>query len=64
MFFFQGDVPKIPPNKVVNSGIDWSIKPSEKAKYDQLFDSLQPTNGVISGNRVMFLHFHEVLISW
>lgn len=32
--------------------MDWSVKPTEKAKYDQLFDSLQPTNGVIPGNKV------------
>lgn len=31
---------------------DWSIKPSERAKYDQLFDSLQPLNGMIPGNKV------------
>ncbi|XP_076386139.1 epidermal growth factor receptor pathway substrate 15 isoform X3 [Megachile rotundata] len=31
---------------------DWSIKPSERAKYDQLFDSLQPSNGYIPGNKV------------
>ncbi|XP_012276830.1 epidermal growth factor receptor substrate 15-like 1 isoform X2 [Orussus abietinus] len=31
---------------------DWSIKPTERAKYDQLFDSLQPGNGYIPGNKV------------
>lgn len=35
----------------VNNG-DWSIKPSERVKYDQLFDSLQPSNGYIPGNKV------------
>lgn len=55
MLCLQGDIPKIPTNKVINSTqpkIDWSVKPAEKAKYDQLFDSLQPTNGVIPGNKV------------
>lgn len=35
----------------INNG-DWSINPTERAKYDQLFDSLQPSNGYISGNKV------------
>lgn len=35
----------------VNNG-DWTIKPTERAKYDQLFDSLQPSNGYIPGNKV------------
>lgn len=56
IFFFvylQEDIPKIPANKVNSApGMDWSVKPTEKAKYDQLFDSLQPTNGVIPGSKV------------
>ncbi|XP_069682063.1 epidermal growth factor receptor substrate 15-like 1 isoform X5 [Periplaneta americana] len=31
---------------------DWAVKPAEKAKYDQLFESLQPLNGMIPGNKV------------
>ncbi|XP_050294330.1 epidermal growth factor receptor substrate 15-like 1 isoform X2 [Anthonomus grandis grandis] len=34
------------------SAVDWTIKPTEREKYDKLFDSLQPTNGVIPGNKV------------
>lgn len=33
-------------------GGDWSIKPAEREKYDRLFDSLQPLNGMIPGNKV------------
>lgn len=56
----QGDVIVVPQKTVtnalpvitsVNNG-DWSINPTERAKYDQLFDSLQPSNGYISGNKV------------
>ncbi|XP_020281722.1 epidermal growth factor receptor substrate 15-like 1 isoform X3 [Pseudomyrmex gracilis] len=56
----MGDIPVIPQKTVtnalpviksINSG-DWSITPTERAKYDQLFDSLQPANGYISGNKV------------
>lgn len=53
-FYFQGEIPK-QPQKTANpgsGGIDWSVNPTEKAKYDQLFDSLQPTNGLIPGNKV------------
>ncbi|EZA52898.1 hypothetical protein DMN91_010464 [Ooceraea biroi] len=56
----MGDVPVIPQKTVANtlpvitsvSNGDWSINPTERAKYDQLFDSLQPSNGYISGNKV------------
>lgn len=41
----------MPVIKSINNG-DWSINPTERAKYDQLFDSLQPSNGYISGNKV------------
>ncbi|KAL0114962.1 hypothetical protein PUN28_010493 [Cardiocondyla obscurior] len=56
----MGDIPVVPQKtitnalpviKSVNNG-DWSISPTERAKYDQLFDSLQPSNGYISGNKV------------
>lgn len=56
----MGDIPVIPQKNIVNTvpvitsvnNGDWSIKPSERAKYDQLFDSLQPSNGYIPGNKV------------
>ncbi|XP_050447631.1 epidermal growth factor receptor substrate 15-like 1 isoform X2 [Cataglyphis hispanica] len=56
----MGDIPVIPQKPItnalpvitsINNG-DWSINPTERAKYDQLFDSLQPSNGYISGNKV------------
>lgn len=34
------------------SAVDWTVKPAEREKYDKLFDSLQPTNGLIPGNKV------------
>lgn len=34
------------------SAVDWTIKPTEREKYDKLFDSLQPLNGLIPGNKV------------
>ncbi|KAK9497930.1 hypothetical protein O3M35_003828 [Rhynocoris fuscipes] len=46
----RGSQPTI--NSVSPTINDWSMKPEEKAKYDQLFDSLQPLNGVIPGNKV------------
>ncbi|KAK2575337.1 hypothetical protein KPH14_012249 [Odynerus spinipes] len=56
----MGDIPIVQQKNVsntlsiitsINNG-DWSIKPNERAKYDQLFDSLQPSNGYIPGNKV------------
>eukprot|EP00106_Octopus_bimaculoides_P018764 XP_014786206.1 PREDICTED: epidermal growth factor receptor substrate 15-like 1 [Octopus bimaculoides] len=46
-----------PPETVVMSpphsvGTNWVILPPEKAKYDKLFDSLQPVNGLASGDKV------------
>ncbi|XP_013381272.1 epidermal growth factor receptor substrate 15-like 1 isoform X3 [Lingula anatina] len=31
---------------------DWAIKTTEKAKYDQIFDGLQPIDGKLSGDKV------------
>lgn len=45
--------PMPPPSVVPAMGDgDWSIKPTERIKYDQLFDSLNPANGYIPGNKV------------
>lgn len=44
-----------PPPQIQHSTItntDWSVKPDEKKKYTQLFDSLQPENGILPGNKV------------
>ncbi|ESO86648.1 hypothetical protein LOTGIDRAFT_235271 [Lottia gigantea] len=30
----------------------WDIKPAEKMNYDKVFDSLQPVNGLLSGDKV------------
>lgn len=56
--FSQGDaIPnsnKVPPvNKIAAAGeSEWAMKPTEKIKYDQLFDSLNPSNGFIPGSKV------------
>lgn len=55
-----GDVPKMKPPPVpkmtqspaVQTKTDWSMKPEEKTKYQALFVSLQPENGVLPGNKV------------
>lgn len=52
-----GDVPKMKPPPVpkmvpISSNTDWSIKPEEKTKYQHLFNSLQPDNGILPGNKV------------
>lgn len=31
---------------------DWSIKPADRQKYEQLFTSLQPQDGLLPGNKV------------
>ncbi|XP_063238176.1 epidermal growth factor receptor substrate 15-like 1 isoform X2 [Bacillus rossius redtenbacheri] len=60
----MGDVPPVMPlqNSIMSPPVvggsalvpssDWAVKPAERAKYDQLFDSLQPLNGMIPGNKV------------
>ncbi|CAH1128231.1 unnamed protein product [Ceutorhynchus assimilis] len=59
----MGDIPlpktKPPPptttpliTSLPPSAVDWTIKPSEREKYDKLFESLQPLNGLIPGNEV------------
>lgn len=62
----MGDIPlpkptKPPPPKITNTplitslppaAVDWSVKPAEREKYDKLFESLAPVNGLIPGNKV------------
>lgn len=31
---------------------EWTVQPTERAKYDKLFDSLEPANGLLQGNKV------------
>ncbi|KAL7034393.1 hypothetical protein ACKWTF_007946 [Chironomus riparius] len=62
-----GDVPKMKPPpvpKMTNvpphhlrqtppiNNTDWTVKPDERAKYQQLFISLQPESGILPGNKV------------
>ncbi|XP_067391512.1 epidermal growth factor receptor substrate 15 isoform X2 [Emydura macquarii macquarii] len=35
-----------------SSDIPWAVQLEEKAKYDAIFDSLNPTNGFLSGDKV------------
>ncbi|XP_078723671.1 uncharacterized protein LOC144941087 isoform X4 [Lampetra fluviatilis] len=32
--------------------IPWAVKPEEKAKFDSIYDSLKPQNGLLSGEKV------------
>nr|XP_044995105.1 epidermal growth factor receptor substrate 15 [Jaculus jaculus] len=32
--------------------LPWSVKPEDKAKYDAIFDSLSPVDGLLSGDKV------------
>ncbi|KAK9874093.1 hypothetical protein WA026_002447 [Henosepilachna vigintioctopunctata] len=60
----MGDIPLPKPQKppppsstplitsLPPTAVDWSIKPTEKEKYEKLFESLQPMNGLIAGNKV------------
>lgn len=55
-----GDIPKnLPPRiqtvAVASGGIisgDWSISVMDRLKYEQLFETLKPTNGMLPGNKV------------
>lgn len=72
LFLSQGDIPPVmavhnsvispPPVNTTLISSDWAVKPAEKAKYDQLFDSLQPHNGMIPGNKVCELLFPNELV--
>lgn len=45
-------VPCTHPSSTTTIKDSWSISPLEKAKYEQLFRSLEPINGYIPGNKV------------
>ncbi|KAJ6644248.1 Epidermal growth factor receptor substrate 15-like 1 [Pseudolycoriella hygida] len=50
-----GEIPKIQPPKiqtVTPHGGDWSIKASDRVKFEELFNTLKPTDGLIPGNTV------------
>lgn len=47
-----GDIPKISPPRPTVMNTDWSIKPSDRSKYEQIFHNLKPVNGLIPGNKV------------
>uniref|UniRef100_A0A0A1WYN6 Epidermal growth factor receptor substrate 15-like 1 n=1 Tax=Zeugodacus cucurbitae TaxID=28588 RepID=A0A0A1WYN6_ZEUCU len=55
-----GDIPKILPPRiqpvpVASGGIvsgDWSISVIDRLKYEQLFETLKPMNGMLAGNKV------------
>ncbi|KAF1469078.1 Epidermal growth factor receptor substrate 15, partial [Eudyptula minor novaehollandiae] len=36
----------------VSSDVPWAVKLEDKAKYDAIFDSLNPVNGLLSGDKV------------
>lgn len=46
-----GDVilPAVPPPQ---ESTLWAVKPAEKAKYDNIFEGLQPVNGLLPGEKV------------
>lgn len=51
----QGEIPKIQPPKIVTvlpHTQDWSVGPADRARYDALFESLLPVNGLLPGNKV------------
>jgi hypothetical protein len=54
---FPPNIPTAPsPLPVISSipvvPVDWSMTPMERLKYETLFESLQPQNGFIPGNKV------------
>lgn len=48
--------PKITPNKIQTvppSAGDWNMRATDKIKYEQLFEKLEPaSDGLLSGNKV------------
>lgn len=51
----QGEIPKIVPPKILTvqpHTQDWSVSPPDRLKYDQLFDTLLPVDGLLPGNKV------------
>lgn len=51
----QGEVPKIMTPKIQSvppTTGNWTIKSVDKLKYEELFESLKPIDGLIPGNKV------------
>lgn len=57
---FQGEIPKALPTRIQTVPVagagapsgDWSISVIDRLKYEQLFESLNPQNGMLPGNKV------------
>ncbi|XP_041359272.1 epidermal growth factor receptor substrate 15-like 1 isoform X2 [Gigantopelta aegis] len=47
-----GPVEVAPVNPALVADVPWDVTPSEKAKYDHVFETLQPVNGLLSGDKV------------
>lgn len=51
-----GDLPKVTVSSVQmvppTAPVDWTIKPTDRAQYEELFESLKPENNVLLGNKV------------
>ncbi|XP_005113561.2 epidermal growth factor receptor substrate 15-like 1, partial [Aplysia californica] len=49
-----GPVEPVEPatQSAASSNVPWDITPSEKAKYDQVFDSLKPVQNMLAGDKV------------
>lgn len=49
-----GDLPKVPTQVklVATENTDWSMKPEKRQQYEQLFESLGPSGGLLPGAKV------------
>lgn len=54
-FYIKGEIPKIVAPKFVAlpaTSEDWTIKTVDRLKYEELFESLHPVDGLLPGNKV------------
>lgn len=50
LFLLKGEIPKVVALPPTND--DWSIKTVDRLKYEELFESLRPVDGLLPGNKV------------
>ncbi|KAL3868078.1 hypothetical protein ACJMK2_040915 [Sinanodonta woodiana] len=43
---------ELEPPPTAGTNVQWALSATEKSKYDQVFDNLQPVNGLLGGDKV------------
>lgn len=60
-FASRSATPSIPNFGAISAGLNesWAISPTDQAKYESIFDGLNPVEGKVPGNKVIYIYLAE-----